>query len=312
VRGLECKLWGRSKIVARGVILCLILHCMVGFTLFKLSRTFIVKYPVIMSKPVIRRTRAAVSSAAIPEEVAASKSTKRASRAASVEVAESVEPAITQPKKRSKASSAKEVDVAADAANASKAPPADSLIRCGWVGHGKPYYEAYHDNEWGNPVHDDRIHFEFLILEGAQAGLSWDIILKKREGYRAAFKNFDPVLVAKMTDKELEELQTNTNIIRNKAKIAAARTNANVFLSIQKEFGTFDKYIWGFVNNKPIMNHWKTLAEVPATTAESDALSKDLKTRGMKFVGSTIIYSHMQAVGLVNDHLVSCFRRTKA
>ena len=180
--------------------------------------------------------------------------------------------------------------------------------RCHWVGHGKDFYDAYHDTEWGVPVHDDRTHFEFLILEGAQAGLSWETILKRRDGYRKAFKNFDPVKVAHMTDAELEKQLKNTAIIRNKLKVYATRKNARVFLDIQKEFGSFDAYVWRFVGGKPIVNTRDKHSSIPATTKESDALSKDLKKRGMTFVGSTIIYAHMQATGLVNDHLVDCFR----
>jgi DNA-3-methyladenine glycosylase I len=176
------------------------------------------------------------------------------------------------------------------------------------VGTGKPHYERYHDTEWGVPVHNDQTHFEFLILEGAQAGLSWETILKRREGYRAAFKNFDPVLVSKMTDTELEHLLKDTSIIRNRLKVFGVRTNAQVFLNIQKEFGTFTKYIWKFVGGKPKINHWKSTKEIPPHTAESDALSKDLKKRGMTFVGSTIMYAHMQATGLVNDHTIDCWR----
>jgi len=179
--------------------------------------------------------------------------------------------------------------------------------RCHWVGKGKDFYDAYHDTEWGVPVHDDRTHFEFLILEGAQAGLSWETILKRRDGYRKAFKNFAPVKVAKMTEAELEKQMKNPDIIRNKLKIWGARKNARAFLDIQKEFGSFDKYVWRFVGGKPIVNE-RHGGDIPATTAESDALSKDLKKRGMTFVGSTIIYAHMQATGLVNDHLVECFR----
>ena len=179
--------------------------------------------------------------------------------------------------------------------------------RCHWVGKGKDFYDAYHDTEWGVPVHDDRTHFEFLILEGAQAGLSWETILKRRDGYRKAFKNLAPVKVAKMTEAELEKQMKNPDIIRNKLKIWGARKNARAFLDIQKEFGSFDKYVWRFVGGKPIVNE-RHGGDIPATTAESDALSKDLKKRGMTFVGSTIIYAHMQATGLVNDHLVECFR----
>jgi DNA-3-methyladenine glycosylase I len=185
---------------------------------------------------------------------------------------------------------------------------AKQKTRCGWVGSGKPFYEEYHDTEWGVPVHDDRKHFEFLILEGAQAGLSWETILKKREGYRKAFKGFDPAKVARMTDAALERLLGNPEIIRNRLKIFAARRNARVFLEIQKEFGSFDAYVWRFVGGKPIEGRRKTLKDIPARTAESDALSKDLKKRGMSFVGSTIIYAHMQATGLVNDHVADCWR----
>ncbi len=181
-------------------------------------------------------------------------------------------------------------------------------IRCGWVGTGKPFYEEYHDTEWGVPVHDDRKHFEFLILEGAQAGLSWETILKRREGYRKAFCNFDPKKVAKLTDADLEKRLLDPAIIRNRLKVFATRKNAIAFLEIQKEFGSFDAYIWGFVGGKPIKNSPKTLKDIPPRSAESDALSKDLKKRGMTFVGSVIMYAHMQATGLINDHIVSCFR----
>ncbi|MBU6474730.1 MAG: DNA-3-methyladenine glycosylase I [Alphaproteobacteria bacterium] len=180
--------------------------------------------------------------------------------------------------------------------------------RCHWVGQGKDFYDAYHDEEWGVPVHDDRTHFEFLILEGAQAGLSWETILKRRSAYRKAFKNFDPVKVARMTDAELTKLTEDGGIIRNRLKIFAARKNARAFLDIQKEFGSFDKYVWNFVGGKPVINRRRKPSDIPATSKESDALSKDLKKRGMSFVGSTIIYAHMQATGLVNDHLVDCFR----
>lgn len=177
------------------------------------------------------------------------------------------------------------------------------------MGKGKDFYDRYHDEEWGVPVHDDRRHFEFLILEGAQAGLSWETILKKRDAYRKAFHNFDPKKVARMTDAQLEKLlATESGIVRNRLKVYAARKNAVAFLAIQKEFGTFDAYIWSFVGGKPIVNRWEKSKQIPVTTPESDALSKDLKKRGMTFVGSTIIYAHMQAIGMVNDHLVSCFR----
>ena len=165
----------------------------------------------------------------------------------------------------------------------------------------------YHDCEWGVPVHDDRVHFEFLLLEGAQAGLSWAIVLKKREGYRRAFSDFDPEKVARYSSKRVERLIADPGIVRNRLKIAGAVRNARAFLEIQKEFGTFDAYCWRFVGGRPKVNRWKTTG-IPATTPESDALSKDLKGRGFTFVGSTVIYAYMQAVGLVNDHLVDCFR----
>lgn len=173
---------------------------------------------------------------------------------------------------------------------------------------GFAQYVAYHDQEWGVPVHDDRVHFEFLILEGAQAGLSWATILKKREGYRQAFANFDPVKVARFSEKRLEKILLDPGIVRNRLKVYAAVNNARQFLKVQKEFGSFDTYIWRFVNGKPIVNIRKSTEEVPATTPESDALSKDMQKRGFKFVGSTVIYAHMQACGLVNDHLEDCFR----
>lgn len=182
-----------------------------------------------------------------------------------------------------------------------------SLIRCGWCLKFEEYIQ-YHDEEWGVPVHDDRTHFQFLILEGAQAGLSWSTILKKRDGYRKAFADFDPEKVARFTEKKLDKILLDPGIVRNKLKVYAAASNAKRFLEIQKEFGSFDAYIWSFVNEKPIINKWSTLKEVPATSKESDALSSDLIKRGFKFVGSTVIYAHMQACGLVNDHLVDCFR----
>ena len=180
--------------------------------------------------------------------------------------------------------------------------------RCAWAEGGNELYIQYHDREWGVPVHDDLKQFEFLILEGAQAGLSWSTVLNKREGYRKAFSNFDPVKVARFSEKKIETLIQNPSIIRNRLKIASAVSNARAFLAIQKEFGSFDTYIWAFVGGKPRQNRWKAMAEVPVTSPESDALSKDLKQRGLKFVGSTILYAHLQAAGLVNDHLVSCFR----
>lgn len=178
--------------------------------------------------------------------------------------------------------------------------------RCAWA--SKEEMWKYHDEEWGVPIHDDKKHFEFLILEGAQAGLSWSTILKRREGYRKAFENFDVEKVAKFTDKKCEELMQDPGIIRNRLKIRAAVENAKAFLEVQKEFGSFDKYCWSFVGGKPKINKIEKLKDLPATTKESDEFSKDLKKRGFKFVGSTIIYAHMQAVGMVNDHEVGCFR----
>ena len=166
----------------------------------------------------------------------------------------------------------------------------------------------YHDKEWGVPVHDDRRLFEFMLLEGAQAGLSWSIILRKREGYRKAFTGFDPAKVARFTAARIEKLILDPGIIRNRLKIESSVRNARAFLKIQEEFGSFDSYCWRFVNGKPKLNRWKTMQQIPATSHESDAFSKDLKKRGFNFVGSTIIYAHMQAVGMVNDHLTDCFR----
>ena len=166
----------------------------------------------------------------------------------------------------------------------------------------------YHDQEWGVPAHDDRKHFEFLVLEGAQAGLSWSIVLKKREGYRRVFSQFDPEKVARFTEKRIQKLTLDPAIIRNRMKIEAAVRNARAFLAIQEEFGSFNAYCWQFVDGRPRLNRWKAMREIPATSLESDAFSKDLKHRGFRFVGSTIMYAHMQAVGMVNDHLVGCFR----
>ena len=182
------------------------------------------------------------------------------------------------------------------------------LIRCAWVPQNNPEYQKYHDEEWGVAVHDDKKHFEMLILEGAQAGLSWEIVLKKREGYRNAFHDFDVVKCSKMSDLELENLRQNPNIIRNKLKIYSVRKNAIAFINIQKEFGSFDTYIWNFVGGKTINNNLESISQLPAKTTLSDKISKDLKKRGMSFVGSTIIYSYLQAVGLVNDHTTDCFR----
>ena len=179
--------------------------------------------------------------------------------------------------------------------------------RCSWC-EGEEIYIDYHDNEWGIPVHDDQKLFEMIMLEGAQAGLSWITVLKKREGYRKAFDNFDPKKCARYSDKKLEKFRENPNIIRNRLKINSVRTNAKAFLEIQKEFGSFDKYIWQFVGGKPIKNKFKKMSDVPAMTRESDAMSKDLKKRGFKFVGSTICYAFMQACGMVNDHVVHCWK----
>ena len=176
---------------------------------------------------------------------------------------------------------------------------------------GKPLYEQYHDEEWGKPVYDDQLQFEFLVLESAQAGLSWFTILQRREGYRKAFANFDYKKVAKYTDEKVEALMLDTGIIRNRAKIKATINNAQRFQEIQKEFGSFSNYIWSFVGGKPIVNKWQILKEVPATTTESDALAKDMKKRGFQFLGSTTLYAHMQATGLVNDHLVDCYQYKK-
>src|SRR5579862_4410300 len=180
--------------------------------------------------------------------------------------------------------------------------------RCEWVSESNSLMLEYHDREWGVPVHSDHKHFEFLILEGAQAGLSWSIVLKKREGYRRAFSEFDPRKVARYTPKRIEALTADPAIIRNRMKIAAAVRNAQAFVAIQEEFGSFDAYSWRFVDGQPLANRWKTMREIPASSPQSDAFSKDLKRRGFGFVGSTIIYAHMQAVGMVNDHLVGCFR----
>lgn len=181
------------------------------------------------------------------------------------------------------------------------------MNRCPWVNQNPKMIE-YHDKEWGVPVFDDKIIFEFLTLESAQAGLSWETVLNKREGYKKAFANFDPEKVAHFDEQKILELLQNPEIIRNKLKINAAVNNAKRFLEVQKEFGTFSKYIWQFVNNKPINNNLNSKEDYKATSKESDALSKDLKKRGFKFVGSTIIYAHMQATGLINDHLATCFR----
>ena len=184
----------------------------------------------------------------------------------------------------------------------------ETIKRCAWAEKQLDAYKAYHDTEWGVPVFDDKKLFEFLILEGAQAGLSWLTILKRREGYRKAFAGFDVEKVARFDAKNVEALMQDAGIIRNRLKIEATISNARVFIAIQKEFGSFSKYMWNFVDGKPIQNKFRHISELPATTPLSDAISKDLKKRGMKFVGSTIIYAHMQATGMVNDHTTDCFR----
>jgi DNA-3-methyladenine glycosylase I len=184
---------------------------------------------------------------------------------------------------------------------------AETQRRC-WLGAPDPLMEAYHDAEWGVPVHDDRRHFEFLILEGAQAGLSWRTVLQRREGYRRAFAGFDPQKVARFTPARIEKLLADPGIIRNRAKVTSVVTNARAFLKVQTAFGSFDAFIWSFLGGRTRVNGWRSLKEIPAHTPESEALSKELARRGFRFVGPTIIYSHMQACGLVNDHLVNCFR----
>ncbi|WLD58687.1 DNA-3-methyladenine glycosylase I [Salinispirillum sp. LH 10-3-1] len=184
---------------------------------------------------------------------------------------------------------------------------ADALTRCGWA-QNSPNETHYHDTEWGVPQYDDRVLFEFLLLEGAQAGLSWSTILNKREHYRLVFDQFDATRIAEFDAAKVAELLADAGIVRNRLKVQAAITNARCFLAVQQEFGSFSAYIWSFVGGQPIVNQWKAMSEVPVTTPESDAMSKDLKKRGFKFVGSTICYAYMQATGMVNDHLVSCFR----
>jgi DNA-3-methyladenine glycosylase I len=180
--------------------------------------------------------------------------------------------------------------------------------RCKWASAANQPYLEYHDHEWGVPVHNDRVLFEFLLLEGAQAGLSWSTILNKRQGYRRAFANFDPVAVSRFGERQIEMLMNQREIVRNRAKIESAITNARHFLEVQAQFGSFDSYVWAFVGGKPLQNAWKRADQVPASTVESDALGKDLKRRGFKFVGSTIMYAFMQATGMVNDHTTDCFR----
>jgi len=186
----------------------------------------------------------------------------------------------------------------------------DSKIRCPWC-EGTELYRRYHDEEWGVPVHDDRKHFEFLVLESAQAGLSWSTILKKRENYRKAYRGFDPAVVARFGARDRERLLKDAGIVRNRLKIESSINNAKRFMEIQGQFGSFDAYLWGFVGGSPVVNRWKTLSEIPANTELSDTISKDLKGRGFRFVGSTIIYAHLQAVGVVNDHLTGCFRHAE-
>ncbi len=190
------------------------------------------------------------------------------------------------------------------------APISDGKTRCGWVG-AKPHFITYHDREWGVPIHDDRKHFEMLLLEGAQAGLTWETILLRREGYRRAFASFDPKKVARFTAKKQAELLANPGIIRNRLKVDSAVTNARAFLAVKKEFGSFDAYVWSFVGGEPIVNRWKRMSDVPATNVVSDTLSKDLKLRGFRFVGSTIVYAYLQAAGLVDDHTADCFIRAR-
>ena len=187
----------------------------------------------------------------------------------------------------------------------------DGKIRCGWAGD-KPHMIRYHDREWGKPVHNDRKHFEMLLLEGAQAGLTWDTVLRKRAGYRKAFAGFDPRKIARFTTAMKARLFKNPDIIRNRLKIESAVTNAQTFLAVQKEFGSFDRYVWAFVGRKPKVNRWNSMKQLPATTPDSDALSKDLKKRGFRFVGSTIVYAYMQAIGMVDDHTIDCFRKRRA
>lgn len=181
-------------------------------------------------------------------------------------------------------------------------------VAVGWAGGKFPEYQQYHDYEWGVPVHDDRVHFEFLVLESAQAGLSWATVLRKREGYRAAFANFDPAQVALFGEEKVEELLQDTGIIRNRLKVKATISNARLFLAIQQEWGSFSAFIWSFVGGAPIINHWQHVKEVPATSPVSEALAKALKKRGFKFLGSTVLYAHLQACGLVMDHTTDCFR----
>jgi DNA-3-methyladenine glycosylase I len=191
-----------------------------------------------------------------------------------------------------------------------EAPATPGPERCAWVGDD-PLYVAYHDQEWGVPVHDDRLLYEFLVLEGAQAGLSWLTILKKREAYRGAFAGFDPRKVAEFTPADVDRLLADPGIVRNRLKVESAVTNARAFLRVQEEFGSFDSYVWRSVDGETIQNRWRSLEQIPAKTVEAERLSADLKRRGFRFVGPTIVYAHMQATGMVNDHTVGCFRRAE-
>jgi len=183
----------------------------------------------------------------------------------------------------------------------------DSKSRCSWC-EGSELYRRYHDEEWGVPVHEDRKHFEFLVLESAQAGLSWSTILNKRDNYRKAYRGFDPEIVARFGARDIARLLQDAGIVRNRLKIESSVNNAKRFLEVRKEFGSFDAYLWGFVGGSPVVNRWRTLSQIPAKTELSDRISKDLKARGFRFIGSTIIYAHLQAVGVVNDHLLDCYR----
>lgn len=191
-------------------------------------------------------------------------------------------------------------------------PDPDGKCRCFGNSETKPLYAEYHDREWGVPVHDDRTLFEMLTLEGAQAGLSWETVLNKRSGYKALFRDFDPLRVSRMTDASLEKVLTDPRVVRHRQKVYSTRSNARVYLDIQREFGSFSTYLWAFVDDTPIVNQWQRFEQVPTRTSESDALSADLKKRGMSFVGSTICYAYMQGVGLVDDHLSDCWIRTRS
>jgi len=192
--------------------------------------------------------------------------------------------------------------------SSASATPSDDRVRCGWASGGDPVYEAYHDDEWGVPLHDDRALFELLCLEGAQAGLAWITILRKREGYRAAFFGFDPERCAAMTDAELEERMADPGIVRNRLKVYGVRKNARALLEVVAERGSFDSYLWGWVDGKPLINARQGTGDLPASTPLAEAISKDLKKRGFTFVGATIVYAYLQSTGVVNDHAVTCFR----